>query len=148
MKRLLALLCAGLALSSLHAATDAEVAARSNALGVAGAFTNDGFKIRDGNFTGLLKQSQTAVVQVNLYAGNQYWFSVATADPATKVSVALYDETGKPLKFDPYADANTAAAGYAPETSGPCYVQIRDTTPAGGGSAEKPATFCLIYSYK
>ena len=145
MKRLLFLLCAGLALCSLHAADDAEVAARRGALGVAGAFTNDGFKIRDGNFTGVLKDKQTSIVQVNLYAGNQYWFSVSTADPATKVSLALFDEAGQLLKTDPYADANNAAAGFAPEISGPYYVQIRGVSGAG---ATSPATFCLIYSYK
>ena len=145
MKRLLILFCAGLALSALHAANDAEVAARRTALGVAGAFTNDGFKIRDGNFTGVLKDKETSVIQVNLYAGNQYWFSVSTADPGTKVTLALFDEAGQPLKTDPYVDANNAAAGFAPEVSGPYYVQVRG---ASGPSAASPATFCLIYSYK
>ena len=34
--------------------TDAEVNARKNALDVAGAFTNDGFKLRDGHWCGML----------------------------------------------------------------------------------------------
>ena len=34
--------------------TDAEVNARKNALDVAGAFTNDGFKLRDGHWCGTL----------------------------------------------------------------------------------------------
>ena len=143
-RRLLAILCAGLALSPLHAANDAEVDARRAALGVAGAFTNDGFKIRDGDFTGVLKVKETSVIQVNLYAGNQYWFSVSTADPATTVALALFDEAGQPLKTDPYADANHAAAGFAPDVSGPYYIQIRNVS----GAAAAPATFCLVYSYK
>ena len=121
--------------------TDAGVAAHRVALDLAGAFTNDGFKLRDGQYSAPLKAGQAALIQVNLYAGNQYWFSAATADPKTMVSINLYDETGKLVKTDPYTNANRAAAGFAPEASGPYYIRIAD-------AAGADATYCLIYSYK
>jgi hypothetical protein len=121
--------------------TDAEVAAHAAVLDLAGAFTNDGFKLRDGDHAGMLKPGETALIQVNLYAGNQYWFSVATADPKTTVTIDLYDETGKLVKTDPYANANRAATGFAPDASGPYYVRVANP-------AETAATYCLIYSYK
>ena len=77
--------------------TDAEVNARKNALDVAGAFTNDGFKLRDGHWCGTLKPQDHALIAVNLYAGNQYWFAVGAADPAKKIAVNIYDETGRLL---------------------------------------------------
>lgn len=122
------------------AATDAEVAAHEAVLDLAGAFTNDGFKLRDGNFAGTLKMGESAVVEVNLYAGNQYWFSVATSDPKTTVTIGVYDENGKLVQTDPYSDPHRAAAGYSPDASGPYYVRI--------ANAGAPATYCLIYSYK
>src|SRR5213080_5248066 len=79
---------------SVRAETDAEVRARKDALDVAGAFSNDGFKIRDGHWCGVLKPHEHALVAVNLYAGNQYWFSTASAEPA-KIAVSVYDESGK-----------------------------------------------------
>jgi hypothetical protein len=129
-----------LAANSAQAATDEEVQAHEAVLDLAGAFTNDGFKLRDGDYTGTLKTGQATVIQVNLYAGNQYWFSVATADPKTDVTINLYDETGKLLDTNPYADPHRAAAGYAPDASGPYYVRIANPGPT--------ATYCLIYSYK
>jgi hypothetical protein len=145
MKRFLlfAILMAALSLrpAPAHADTDAEVASHRLALDLAGAFSNDGFKLRDGDYSGTLKAGETALIQVNLYAGNQYWFTVATADPKTTVSINLYDETGKLVKSDPYTNANRVAAGFAPDTSGPYYVRIADAAGAG-------ATYCLIYSYK
>jgi hypothetical protein len=123
-----------------RADTDAETSAHEAVLDLAGAFTNDGFKLRDGDITGTLKTGEATVIQVNLYAGNEYWFSVATADPKTTVSISLYDEGGKLLKTNPYSDPHRAAAGYAPDTSGPYYVRV-----ANAGAA---ATYCLIYSYK
>jgi hypothetical protein len=121
--------------------TDAEVNARKNALDVAGAFTNDGFKLRDGHWCGTLKQQDHALIAVNLYAGNQYWFAVGTTDPARKVAVNLYDETGKLLTTDHYDGGDRAAAGFSPSDSGQYFVSV-DLVEGGSSS------FCLIYSYK
>src|SRR5438132_13773444 len=73
-------LCLGLAGGAVAAPTDAQVAARKTALDIAGAFSNDGFKLRDGHWFGVLRPSEHALIQVNLYAGNQYWFSVGATD--------------------------------------------------------------------
>jgi hypothetical protein len=122
-------------------ATNEEVAARKVALDVAGAFSNAGFKTRDGTFSGLIHPKENLFVQVNLYAGNQYWFSAGATDKAKKLAIAVFDETGKPLEIEPYDDISKAAAGFAPEASGPYYVRIQELE-------GEPANFCLIYSYK
>src|SRR5436309_14680373 len=75
--------------------TDAEVSARKDALDIAGAFSNDGFKIRDGHWCGVVKPHDHALIAVNLYAGNQYWFSVGATEPVKQIAVSVYDETGK-----------------------------------------------------
>jgi hypothetical protein len=121
--------------------TDAEVNARKNALDVAGAFTNDGFKLRDGHWCGTLKPQDHALIAVNLYAGNQYWFAVGTTDPARKIAVNVYDETGKLLRTDHYDGGDRAAAGFSPSDSGQYFVSV-DLVQGGSSS------FCLIYSYK
>jgi hypothetical protein len=63
------------------AETDKEVEAHKAVLDLAGAFTNDGFKMRDGHWVGTIKPHEHALIAVNLYAGNQYWFSVGAANP-------------------------------------------------------------------
>ncbi len=131
-----------LALGSARAQeTDGEVEARQTALDLAGAFANDGFKLRDGHWSGSIKSGERAIVAVNLYAGNQYWFSVGASEADKKVAIQLYDETGKPVVSDEYAQADKAAAGFSPTLSGQYFVGI---TPA-----ETPASaYCLVYSYK
>lgn len=142
MKRLLTLALVALANHSLLAApTDDEVSARRTALDVAGAFGNDGFKLRDGNWTGVLEVGKPMIIQVNLYAGNQYWFTLGSVAAAKKLQVSVYDETGKALVSDPYRDTSVAAAGFSPSTSGSYYVKVEETEGA-------KAAFCLIYSYK
>ena len=124
-----------------RAETDAEVHARKDALDVAGAFSNDGFKIRDGHWCGVVKPHDHALVAVNLYAGNQYWFSAAAEEPVKKITVSVYDETGKQLTTESYNNEEKAAAGFSPTNSGQYFVSV-DLVEGEGG------TFCLVYSYK
>src|SRR5688500_17528758 len=123
------------------AETDAEVAARKNALGVAGAFSNDGFKLRDGHWCGTVTRAKPQFIQVNLYAGNEYWFSVAAMPVTGKLAVSVYDENGKPLAFEPWSEGGAAAAGFSPDASGPYYLKIEALD-------DETATVCLLYSYK
>ncbi len=145
MKRLfltLSLLLLAAVCPSLRAAdSDAEVEARKVALDLAGAFSNEGFKLRDGYWTGAVKQGDRAVVAVNLYAGNQYWFSVGANQEVKKFTVALHDENGQSVPIENFEAEDKAAAGYSPTISGQYFVSI------AAMEANSP-TFCLVYSYK
>jgi hypothetical protein len=125
----------------LYADTDAEVTARRNALDVAGAFTNDGFKLRDGHWCGTAKPQDHALIAVNLFAGNQYWFAVGTADAGKRIAVNVYDEGGKLITTEHYEAGDRAAAGFSPTDSGQYFVAVDLAEGA-------PTNFCLIYSYK
>lgn len=142
MKRvLLHALCAVLAAAPLRAATDSEVAARRVALTLAGAFANDGFTVRDGHWIGVVSREAPTLVEVNLYAGNQYWFSAGASVGTRRLAVSVFDETGAPVEIAPYRGGARAAAGFAPEVSGPYYVRL-DLLRG------ESATVCLTYSYK
>ena len=125
----------------LRAETDEEVEAHKLVLDLTGAFSNDGFKLRDGYWTGTIKPRERALIAVNLYAGNQYWFSAAASAKAKKMSVDVYDENGKPLVTETYNSGDKASAGFSPTSSGQYFVSIN--------LLEGEATpFCLVYSYK
>ena len=126
---------------SLRAETDEEVEAHKLVLDLTGAFTNEGFKLRDGHWAGKIKPSERAIVAVNLYAGNQYWFSTAANSKAKKISLELYDEGGRPLVTESYNEGEKASAGYSPTTSGQYFVAVNLLE-------GEPTTFCLVYSYK
>ena len=134
----LALLAAG---RSLPAQTDDEVEAHRWVLDLTGAFSNEGFKLRDGFWAGQIKPAERAVIAVNLYAGNEYWFSAAANSKAKKIAVDLYDEGGKPLVTEIYNEGDRAAAGFSPTTSGQYFVAVSLLE-------GEPTTFCLVYSYK
>lgn len=121
--------------------SDSEVNAHKAALDLAGAFSNEGFKIRDGHWAGTIKPHDHALIAVNLYAGNQYWFSVGATDMAKKLAVNVYDETGKLVQTESYNEGDKAAAGFSPTSSGQYYVLV-DLVDGNESSV------CLVYSYK
>jgi hypothetical protein len=126
---------------SLRAQTDEEVEAHKLVLDLTGAFSNEGFKLRDGHWTGMIKPQERALVAVNLYAGNQYWFSAAANTKAKKISVEVYDESGKPVVTETYNSGDKASAGFSPTNSGQFFVSL-------GLLEGEQTTFCLVYSYK
>ncbi len=137
---LCSLFIAGNLLPALAAESDKEVKARQVALDLAGAFSNDGFKLRDGHWTGEVKKGETIAIAVNLYAGNEYWFSVGATEPG-KFALHLFDEKGKAVAADDYDEDDKAAAGFAPTVSGQYFVSIAPQGDAAGA-------YCLVYSYK
>lgn len=120
--------------------TDDQTKAHSEVLDLAGAFQNDGFKLRDGTWYAQVSQGHPQTLQVNLYSGNAYWFSVAGAG-STGPTVSVFDDHGNPVEVQTYQKDNKAAAGFSPDASGLYYVEV-------SSSAQAATTFCLIYSYK
>lgn len=123
------------------APTDTEVAARASALEVAGAFSNSGFKIRDGHALAAIGPKAPQFFQVNLYSGNQYWFVAAAGGPAKKIAVTVFDEKGKFVPTELYENNAQAAAGFSPQASGSYIIRVQELD-------GEPATVCLLYCYK
>src|SRR4030095_8444305 len=114
MKRVLlffSVICVSFSMSGALAQTDDEVTARKTVLDLAGAFSNDGFKVRDGHWSGMVKPNETKIVAVNLYAGNQYWFSVGATTKAKKIAVEVYDERGERVVTQQYEAGEKADSG-------------------------------------
>jgi hypothetical protein len=139
----LGLLFLSVAVLSAQETTDSreQSTARSKVLELAGAFANDGYKVRDGYWSGVLEPGKPQVLEVNLFAGNAYWFSAAALAPARKLSVTLFDENGRPVTGEIFQDGSAAAAGLLPDASGRYFVRLELVE---GDKAD----FCLVYSYK
>jgi hypothetical protein len=150
MIRLLRVLTIGACLSAAFAqesppapspTAEIDVSARSKALELAGAFSNDGYKIRDGYWPGEIEPNRPQFLEVNLFTGNEYWFSAAVTPPGRKITVSVFDENGNPLEYQTHEDGQVAAAGFVPEVSGRYFIKI---SLLEGDKSQ----FCLLYSYK
>lgn len=140
-----ALLSSFLALATTLAASpvssDAAITCRRAALELAGAWTNDGFRLRERSWAGTLPEGRPALARVNLLVGNRYWFTAATNAASTTLSVTIYDSRGKPVTSESHQDGPLAAAGFEPTISDTYTIGVSETNGT-------PVPFCLIYSYK
>jgi len=118
-----------------------SASARAKALELAGAFTNEGFKIRDGFHAAKIARNEVQIVEVNLFAGNEYWLCAGADERGRKLAVAIYDEGGNRLEVEPFEAARMAAAGIIPAYSGRYYVAVELTD-------GDPAEYVLLYAYK
>lgn len=136
-----ALLYLVLASGVAPAADDQTIGCRRAALDLAGAWSNDGFRLRDSYWSGKLTPEKPSLIRVILLAGNRYWFTAAAAATAGKISVTVYDDNGIPLPSETYRDGSRAATRFDPPSSGSYLVRVEQSQAA-------PAPFCLVYSYK
>ena len=120
--------------------------ARRMALETAGAFLNDGFRIRDGEWAVSLSKGTPAFLQVSLFEGNSYWFVSAVPDAGTRLRITVYDGEGRPLKGEEWKESGKhggtrAAVGIAPARSGSYFVGVELLE---GSTVEAS----LVYAYK
>lgn len=125
-------------------ATEVEVKQGSpiaHAYELAGAFSNDGFLLRDGHWKGKATEKGKTLA-VTLYAGNSYWFCVA-AKPGQEVrEMIVLDENGMPMEGENFTDGHRAAFGMDAPHSGRYFVQLK------GRPAENDPEVCFLYLYK
>jgi hypothetical protein len=123
--------------------------ARRMALELAGAFQNDGFRVRDGEWGGTLTKGDARFLRLTLFAGESYWVIAATPTQGATLRVTLYDAQGKALKTEQWKDeshgiGSRCAVGVAPDQSGKYFASVELIETSG----DLPAEFSLIYAYK
>lgn len=136
--------CAGSApLSAQEAPAPApSEAARRAAYDLAGAFANDGFRIRDGHLAGELEPGRAVVMEASVAEGAACWFVAAAAEPARRIAISLHGEDGRVLPGVLYYEAGpVVAAGWNATRSGQILVRLELIE---GGKAP----FCLINCIK
>lgn len=114
---------------------------RSRALENIRPFRGEGYQLRDGYWTGLLKRGQALILDLHLFSGNDYWFSAANCDPATKLKLSLFDAKGSPAGSDPVAESARSTAAISVARSGRYFLRLEMTE---GDKAETS----MVYSYK
>lgn len=119
----------------------AAASLRARALELAGAFSNDGFKTRDGAWSGRLEPGEPRRIAVHLFAGNQYWFAAAVPETARAPRLTVYDPAGAPVPATAHEGPGLAAVGVTAGATGRYFVQIE----AGGPAA---SDFNLVYLFK
>lgn len=128
-------------------ANEIPTESRRLVLETAGAFTNDGFRIRDGEWSLSLEKGVPRFLQVTLFAGNRYWFVAASPAATARLRITVYDAEGRVVKGEQWQDPEgrgRSAAGVAPGQSGQYFVGVEVMEAPVGAALET----CLVVAYK
>jgi hypothetical protein len=141
---LLALL-AGLAALAGPAPLGAEVDdAQSYALEAAEPYVKDGYSMRYEFWHGALKPGEDKQVRHQLFAGNEYWFWVATDVPDAELRVNIYDAEGNLVEAESWQKENVAGARLKPEKTGSYIVRVEVLK----STENEPVSWALAYGYR
>jgi len=103
------------------------------------ALSNEGYKARDGFWSGRLSAGRAARFAVNLFAGNSYWFAASLPPGTQDARVRVYGPDGSVLETTDYSADGLAAAGVTATATGEYFVSVE---------AASAADFCLVYFFK
>jgi hypothetical protein len=119
---------------------DLLLQARQRAMRLAGAFANEGYKLRDGAWSFHLASGEPRVLAVFLFQGNEMWFSAAGAAAEARPQLHLFDCTGQPVPAKTFHHDGLAALGLVVPKTGMFYL--------GVSTAGDATPFSLVTSYK
>ena len=124
-KRTLLAVCATLAFLSGPAPARGTIDdALSFALEAAQPAVKEGFTVREEYWGGDLPSGQPKPIAHQLFKGNEYWFWMGTDCKGAKISVHIYDSTGKLAEDEVWQKGQKAAARIKPKKTGTYYLLV------------------------
>ena len=104
------------------------------ALELAGAFSNDGFKLRDGHWAGTLAPNESKIIAVNLYAGNEYWFSAGATERGETICGGSLRRNRRAGRDENFNSRHESGCWITVTNSGQYFVRVRLAEGEAGGS--------------
>jgi hypothetical protein len=109
-------------------------------------FVEQGFIVREDYWNGEVKSGQKLMISHQLFKGNEYAFWLGTSSEGVKMTLKVYDQSGKAIELDTKTDANGhfLTVRVNPPKTG-TYKIVFDLTSQGSGDA---VMWALSYGYR
>ena len=140
MRRFLILLGFCAFISPAHASLDDAIASAINAMA---PYVKQGFTVRDDEWGGDLGVKEQKAIPHTIFKGNEYLFCMATDVEGARVSIHLYDNTGKLVESDSWQKGRFAAVRIVPPATGTYYIIVEVVS-----SPKERTNWAMVYGYK
>ena len=117
--------------------------ALSFALEAAIPAVKEGFTVREEHWGGDLPSGQPKPIPHQLFKGNEYWFWMGTDCKGAKISVHVYDSSGKLAEEESWQKGQKAAARIKPKRTGTYYILVEVEK-----STEERTVWSLAYGFR
>jgi hypothetical protein len=106
-------------------------------------YVKQGYTVRDDEWGGDLGVKEQKAIPHTMFKGNEYWFCMATDVEGARVSIHLYDNTGKLVESDSWQKGRFAAVRIVPPATGTYYIIVEVVS-----SPKERTNWAMVYGYK
>lgn len=105
----------------VHAYVDEAI---SLALEAATPYVEQGFEVREDNWSGQVEPGKPLLVKHQLFRGNEYWFWAGTSWPGATVTVDIFDSDGNSVGLESFAKGSFAGVRALPQKTATYLIRV------------------------
>lgn len=96
----------------------------SFALEAAVPYIEQGFEVREDNWSGEVEPGKPLLVRHQLFRGNEYWFWAGTSWPGATIKVDIFDSEGNSVGLESFAKDSYAGVRALPQKTATYFIRI------------------------
>jgi hypothetical protein len=96
----------------------------SLALEAATPYVEQGFEVREDNWSGEVEPGKPLLVRHQLFRGNEYWFWAGTSWPGATVKVDIFDSDGNSVGLESFSKNSFAGVRALPEKTATYFIRV------------------------
>ncbi len=110
-------------------------------------YIEQGFEVREDNWSGEIPSGEPKLVRHQLFRGNEYWFWLGTSFPDCELTLEIFDGEGNPVGIESYTKEQTAGVRVLPAKTGTYFLRITVKSKSPD-SPSSPLDWALVYGYR
>lgn len=96
----------------------------SLALEAATPYVEQGFEVREDNWSGEVEPGKPLLVKHQLFRGNEYWFWAGTSWPGATIKVDIFDSEGNSVGLESFARDSFAGVRALPQKTATYLIRV------------------------
>lgn len=96
----------------------------SIALEAATPYVEQGFEVREDNWSGEVAPGKPLLIRHQLFRGNEYWFWAGTSWPGATVKIDIFDNEGNSVGLESFAKGSFAGVRALPQKTATYFIRV------------------------
>ncbi len=96
----------------------------SMALEAADPYVDQGFEVREDNWSGEVEPGKPLLIRHQLFRGNEYWFWAGTSWPGATIQIDIFDNEGNAVGLESFARSSFAGVRTLPQKTATYFIRV------------------------
>ena len=108
-------------------------------------YIEQGFQVREDNWSGEIPSNEPKLVRHQLFRGNEYWFWLATSFEDCELTLEIFDTDGNSVAIESFSKGQTAGVRVLPSKTGTYFLRVTIKSKKG---TDATLDWGLVYGYR